>query len=78
MLSHADAPEVFGGHEVKPVKGDIRVFTSLADPTNLKPTLVVRTNTDTSLVQILKQMQKKYRPIESKSLTLIVFHCTHI
>ena len=35
-LSHADTPEVFGGHEVKPVKGDIRVFTSLADPTNLK------------------------------------------
>jgi hypothetical protein len=75
VLSHADAPEVLS-EKVKPVKGEVRVFTSLADPTYLKPTLVVKTNTDTNIIQVLKQMRKKYLPIESKFSATFVDHFT--
>jgi len=65
VLSLADAPEVLS-EKVKPVKGEVRIFTSLADPTHLKPVLVAKINTTTSLIETLNQMRKKYLPIASK------------
>ncbi|KAK2464062.1 hypothetical protein APHAL10511_003932 [Amanita phalloides] len=66
VLSHQDMPEI-QGEVVKPVKGEVRVFTSLIDPTNIKPTLIVKVNTDPNLVQVLKQIKKKYTPNEAQN-----------
>ena len=69
VLSHADAPEILE-QKIKSVKGEVRLFTSLVDPTNLKPVLIVKTNIDTNLALVLKQMRKKYLPIEGEKLQL--------
>ena len=77
VLSLADAPEVLGD-KLKLPEGEVRVFTSLVDPTDVKATLVVKATTDTSLIVILKQMRKKYCPMEGKYSTLIFIHLIHI
>lgn len=65
VLSHQDAQEVMDG-TIKPVKGEVRVFTSLTDPTGVKPTLIVKVNVGPNLVEVLKQIRKKYLPLEGK------------
>jgi hypothetical protein len=77
VLSHEDAPEVFA-EQVKSVKGEIRVFTSLVDPINLKPVFIVKVYPDPSLVQVLKQMGKKYKQLESKLSITFFDHLTKV
>ena len=75
VLSHADAPEILT-ENVKSVKGEIRVFTSLVDPTKYKPVFIVKVYPNPSLSQVLKHMKKKYKELKSKLSMSLSYHFT--
>lgn len=83
MFSHSDAPEMLSGI-VKPVKGDVKIATSLSNPL---VKFTVKTNCDTSLLQVLMQMKKRHTSMEGKlsdftsicgSDCLIKFRCKNL
>jgi hypothetical protein len=70
VFNISDVPDV-DKEVLVPRTGKVQLYGSLVDPTQVKPSCVLKVNVSFSMAPILKSIAAKWSPIESKLLMVI-------